>query len=127
MRQPDSGMTAGFVAELSDEQARRLVLVAERLPREARVRTARREQRRLASLLRRASRAEGEGARDAAAWIAGEPPAGLGRELCSAHFVSGAGWAWRVTAALVGTRGPVPVREGAKRRGGATPPCTLVP
>jgi hypothetical protein len=127
VRQPDIDVTAGFVAELSDEQGRHLVLLAERLPRETRVRTARREQRRLASLLRRASREEREGDRGAAPWIMGEPPAGLGRELCSAHFVSGAGWAWRVTAALVGDRPPVPVRREAKRRGGATPPCTLVP
>ena len=38
-------------------------------------------------------------------WQFGEPPADLaGHELCSVHFVSGAGWAWRLTAALSRSR-----------------------
>jgi hypothetical protein len=99
MQLTETESAGGFVAEFTDRHAKRhLVLVAERLPREARVRTARREQRRLASLLRRASREDGEGA--PGGWVVGEVPAWAGHELCSAHFVSGAGWAWRVTAAV---------------------------
>ena len=41
-------------------------------------------------------------------------PCDGGCELCSAHFISGAGWAWRVTAALSRGRRADAVAERAR-------------
>ncbi|MBV9879302.1 MAG: hypothetical protein JO180_02350 [Gemmatirosa sp.] len=78
----------------------RLVVVASRLPREAPVHVRPADERRLSALLDRARELAPDVARDAEY----DGDADDLHSLCSAHFVSGAGWAWRVTAALVRAR-----------------------
>lgn len=117
-----TGDDPSIVAEITHDDGTRLEVLAERLPRGAPVRLRRSEERRLASLLARAGRRTGRA--DTGPWVDGELPSDLpGRELCSAHFLSGAGWAWRVTATLARSRGTDERRTSRQRPFRPAPPA----
>jgi len=84
--------------ELTHADGTNVLILAERLPRGTPVKVRSADARRLTALLTRA-------ADDDATPDAGERDCAGNCELCSAHFISGKGWAWRVTAALARARG----------------------